>query len=71
MIPLSTLEDMDTIQIELGRLPGVTSVSGGEHSITISYDANRITPQRLHEVLANLRHPIRNGMVMTEEEMAH
>lgn len=57
--PLSTLEDMDTLQIELGRVPGITSVSGGEHSITITYDSSRITPERIRQVLTDLRHPIR------------
>ena len=57
--PLATIEDLDTLQIDLGRIAGVTNVTGSETTLTITYDASRVTPERLRQVLADLEHPIR------------
>lgn len=56
---LSTVEDLQRIESELGRLPGVRSVSGSEASVTVAYDPGQITPERVRQALADMGHPIR------------
>lgn len=56
---LSTLEDLQRIESDLGRLPGVRSVSGSEASVTVAYDPGQITPERVRQALADMGHPIR------------
>lgn len=57
--PLATIEDLDPLQIELGRIAGVANVTGSETSLTITYDPSRVPPERLRQVLADLGHPLR------------
>jgi copper chaperone CopZ len=51
-IVFATYETEETVQSELGRLPGVASVSVSQLDVTVEYDAARLTPD---DILRTLR----------------
>ena len=52
LISFDTYETEETVQLELGRLPGVTSINVTQLDVTVQYDASRLSED---EILRTLR----------------
>lgn len=51
-ITFETYETEETVQLELGRLPGVASINVTQLDVTVQYDASRLSED---EILRTLR----------------
>jgi hypothetical protein len=51
-ISFETYETEETVQLELGRLPGVASINVTQLDVTVQYDASRLSED---EILRTLR----------------
>jgi aerobic-type carbon monoxide dehydrogenase small subunit (CoxS/CutS family) len=57
--PLSTIEQLDDLSLELRRQPGIVSVSGTERTITPIWDPARLDEAAVRRILAETGHPVR------------
>lgn len=56
---LSSIEEIDDIDLLLHDVEGILGVEGDEKSITITYDPAVITVDELQQVLESIRYPVK------------